>query len=55
EGKLLGSANIDVGTLGAQTLMLTGSQVPGAVSGGTPPAPLPSPSPSQTIPPAVRP
>jgi len=55
EGKLLTGANIDVGQLGTQTLMLTGSQVPGAVSGGVPPKPLPSPSPSQTVPPAIRP
>lgn len=55
EGKLLASAHIDVGELGTQTLMLTGSQVPGAVSGGVPPAPQQSPSPSQTVPPAVRP
>lgn len=55
EGKLLASANIDVGALGTQTLMLTGSTVPGAVSGGVPPTPAPSPSPSQTVPPAVKP
>jgi outer membrane protein TolC len=55
EGKLLASSNIDVGSLGAQTLMLTGSKVPGAVSGGVPPTPLPSPSPSQTLPPAIKP
>jgi outer membrane protein TolC len=55
EGKLLASSNIDAGQLGSQTLMLTGSQVPGAVSGGVPPKPLPSPSPSQTLPPAIKP
>jgi hypothetical protein len=55
EGKLLAGANIDVGSLGTQTLMLTGSQVPGAVSGGVPPKPQPSPSPSQTLPPAIKP
>ncbi len=54
EGKLLASANIDAGQLGSQTLMLTGSQVPGAVSGGVPPKPLPSPSPSQTLPPPIK-
>src|SRR5579872_1136319 len=55
EGKLLAGTNIDAGALGSQTLMLTGSQVPGAVSGGVPPKPQPSPSPSQTLPPAIRP
>lgn len=55
EGKLLASYHIDVDQLGTQTLMLTGSQTPGAVSGGVPPSSLPSPSPSQTLPPPVRP
>ena len=55
EGKLLASANIDASQLGSQTLMLTGSRVPGAVSGGVPPKPLPSPSPSQTVPPPIKP
>ena len=55
EGKLLAGTNIDAAALGTQTLMLTGSRVPGAVSGGVPPKPQPSPSPSQTLPPAIRP
>jgi len=55
EGKLLGAYHLDVDQLGSQTLMLTGSHVPGAVSGGVPPSPLPLPSPSQTLPPPVSP
>jgi outer membrane protein TolC len=55
EGKLLSAYHIDVDSLGAQTLRLTGSRVPGAASGGVPPTPLPSPSPSQTLPPPVKP
>lgn len=54
-GRLFATYNLDVDKLGTQTLMLTGSQVPGAASGGVPPSPPPSPSPSQTVPPPVRP
>ncbi|MBV8602932.1 MAG: TolC family protein [Candidatus Eremiobacteraeota bacterium] len=54
-GRLFTSYNLDPGTLGTRTLMLTGSQVPGAISHGTPPSAPPTPAPSQTIPPAVRP
>ena len=55
EGKLLPMYHIEAGALGTQTLMLTGSHVPGAVSGGVPSSPLQSPSPSQTVPPPVKP
>jgi len=55
EGKLLAGYNIDTGAFGTQTLMLTGSTLPGAVSRGVPPSPLPSPSPSQTLPPPIHP
>ena len=55
QGGLFSDYNLDIEKLGAPTLMLTGSSVPGPVSGGAPPSPPASPAPSQALPPPIKP